>query len=588
MKNRSCAGPLASPRRLLLSTLLSLLTACSGAKTEGRGPHEGPKAESMPLEVTEAKAEYFAQAFPNASRFVGRRIPKSLIKTANKGNDVYVEAKDESGNTVGYLRDFLGPVTTNEACECSPIQITLAFDAEKRFSTLIAPGPIYKWGEKPMTDDEIGRLIEIVKSPHPSLLEASGPDTLIDIKSGATKKEYAEHVVTRAALTSQRLAQLAVDTASVLNRAPLKRDQQRLEALMAQENTQDVAYLDSVARFVRDAESDELRGEAYRQLARAYPTLAGETPSTLVEDVLLNAAVDRELRVQACYLLAQEGLRASMTEDCASRSSATSDQPLEARLAGTVAFNGGHYAEALRTLEPAALVISHLVDPGLHYRLGKAARESGDDILSCSVGKKLYQDAPLYPGVEELLESCEYGRGVAALKREIETIRKQRVLNGEHPSEEEVPTLNLETDRFEPIETNMAKDGMITVAVFFATWCPHCQRELPKLVEFEKSIASDPALQGKVRVVAVRTLIERETENYAKWKERMNVSFPIYTDPAMGTAFAAFARSQGVDRPGVPLVALVDETADVRFILNSYEYSDTGKELRWLINEIRD
>lgn len=587
MKNRSRVALFASSLPWLAPGALSLVVACSGAKTTGEGPHEGPEPESMPLEVTDAKAEYYRQAFPQAASFVGRRIPKSLIKTANKGNDVYVEVQDENGDVVGYLRDFLGPVTTNEACECSPIQVTLAFDAERSFQTLIAPGPIYKWGEQPMSDDEIERLIDIVKSPHPSLLDASTPDALIDIKSGATQKEYRDHVVERAALTSQRLAKLAEDTATVLARAPLKRDQQRLEELMAQDNTQDIAYLETVARFVRDAESEELRGEAYRQLARAYPSVAGKTPSTLVEEVLLNATVDRELRVQACYLLAEDGLRNSTTEDCASRSSATSDQPLEARLAGTVAFNAGDYADALRTLEPAAMAISHLVDPGLHYRLGKAARESGDDILACSVGKRLYQDAPLYPGAPELLESCEYRRGVAVLKKEIEAVRRQRVLNGEHPSEQKVPTLNLETDQFEPVETNLAKDGMITVAVFFATWCPHCQRELPKLVEFEKSLEQDPALKDAVRVVAVRTLIERETEDYAKWKERMGVSFPIYTDPAMGTAFAAFARSQGVERPGVPLVALVDESADVRFILNSYEYSDTAKELRWLIDKIQ-
>ncbi|MEL6547402.1 MAG: TlpA disulfide reductase family protein, partial [Myxococcota bacterium] len=172
-------------------------------------------------------------------------------------------------------------------------------------------------------------------------------------------------------------------------------------------------------------------------------------------------------------------------------------------------------------------------------------------------------------------------------RKEIEGIRRQRVLNGEHPNPAKVPTLNLETEKFEPVQTNLAEPGKVTVAVFFATWCPHCKRELPKLVEFQSSLHNDPKLKDVVRVVAVRTLIERDTEEYSAFKERFKLNFPVLTDPAMGTAFAAFARSQGVARPGVPLLALVDESGDVRYILNSFEYSDTAQEIRWLIEELR-
>ncbi|MEM6731318.1 MAG: TlpA disulfide reductase family protein, partial [Myxococcota bacterium] len=343
----------------------------------------------------------------------------------------------------------------------------------------------------------------------------------------------------------------------------------------------------ALAGFIGESESPELREQAYREMAYRYPDVAEKSPSKSVESVLLNAAVDRELRVSGCYLLAERALRNAVTEDCASRTSATSDQPLEARLAGTVAFNRGDFGEATRSLEQASNRINHISDPGMHLRLGASAQKTGDAALACSVGKKLYQDAPLFPGVEALLKSCAYRKGVAALKSEIQAIRRQRVLNGEHPSPAKVPTLSLETEKFEPLETTLASDGRVTVAVFFATWCPHCQRELPKLVEFQRTIETDPTLKGKVRVVAVRTLIERETEQYAAFKKRFGINFPVYTDPAMGTALASFARSQGIDQPGVPLVALIDDEADVRYILQSHEYSDTIRELRWLLDAIR-
>ncbi|MEM6731286.1 MAG: hypothetical protein AAF658_07000 [Myxococcota bacterium] len=207
-------------RNLFCLGLLVAFTSCAGGKAErSREPKGAASPDTLPLEVTAAKAKYYTRALPAAESFVGRRIPKSLIKTANKGNDVYVEARDAAGRVVGYVRDFVGPVSLNESCACSPLNLTLVFDREKKFSNLIAPGPIYKWGEQPMSKAEIDRLISIIKAPHPSIINASGPETMVDIKSGATKKEYSPHVVSRAALSSQRLARLAKDTEVLLERA---------------------------------------------------------------------------------------------------------------------------------------------------------------------------------------------------------------------------------------------------------------------------------------------------------------------------------------------------------------------------------
>ncbi|MEO1481274.1 MAG: TlpA disulfide reductase family protein [Myxococcota bacterium] len=568
--------------RVLLAVALS---GCAGGQATTAPEAKSPPEPEVTLEVSEAKATYYKQGAPSAVRFVARQIPKNMIKSANKGNEVYVEAYDGAGKLVAYLRDFVGPVSLSESCACDPLNLTLVFDPERKFKDVIEASPLHKWGNEPLTADERTQLIEIVKTPDASLLTASSPESLVDATSGATKKEYVPHVVARAALATQRLAKLAQDTAAILVRAPLKRDEKRLQELMTGE-MQAEEFVANLATFVDESESPQLRDQAYQELASRYPVVAREKALPAVERVLLNAEVRRELQVYACYVLAERQLRNEVTAACAARTSVSANDPLEARLAGTVAYNRGDYAEAVPQLEAATQQVSYLVDPGLHYRLGDAAAKSGNGLVACRVGKELYRDAPLYPNVATLLDSCDYRGGADKLKGELELVRKQRVLNGEHPSTAKVPTLNLENEKFEPIATDLTVDGKITVAVFFATWCPHCQRELPKLVEFQKKLENDAKLASKARLVAVRTLIERENEDYAAFKQRFSVNFPIYTDPAMGTAFAAFARAQGIERPGVPLVTLVDPSGDVRYILQSYEYSDTIRELEWLIEAI--
>ncbi|MEM6558379.1 MAG: TlpA disulfide reductase family protein [Myxococcota bacterium] len=563
-----------------LSATLSLTMSCSGSIGEAESARAAPDAQS--LTVTDSKADYYRQAVPKAASFVGRRIPKSLIRSANKGNDVTVEARNEAGETIAYLRDFVGPVSMNESCPCDPLNLTLVFNAQKRFDSLLAPGPIYKWGKEPMSAEEIESLTEIIKNPEPALLKASSPDATVDATSGATKKEYAPFVVAKAALTTQRLAELAAHTEKLLTLAPQKRDQQRLLESFSEPDSDKTEQIKKLASFIGDSESESAREDAYRRLASSYVEIAEDSPDPQVESVLLNARVDRELRIAGCYLLAEKALRNDMTQDCVARTSTGSGKPLESRLAGTVAFNRKEYAEAVPSLEAASNVISHLVDPGLHYRLGEAARQSGDRGLACQTGKLLYRDAPLYPGVPKLLESCEYRSGVARLREEIEQVRRQRVLTGEHVNPAKVPTLNLEAENQSTIQTNLTDPERITVAVFFATWCAHCQRELPKIVDFRSTLNGD----SKVRVVAVRTMIERDVEEFDAFKARFGLNFPVHTDPAMGSAFASFAQSQNLERPGVPTVAVIDSSGDVRYFLRSYEYSDTPKELAWILAEL--
>ncbi len=78
------------------------------------------------------------------------------------------------------------------------------------------------------------------------------------------------------------------------------------------------------------------------------------------------------------------------------------------------------------------------------------------------------------------------------------------------------PVIVAET--YEGDRLTLGNDGVARVIGFLAHWCPHCQAELPRLVEWLKSIA----VPEGVEVVAISTAVNPDSDNYppSKWFER--------------------------------------------------------------------
>jgi cytochrome c biogenesis protein CcmG, thiol:disulfide interchange protein DsbE len=91
--------------------------------------------------------------------------------------------------------------------------------------------------------------------------------------------------------------------------------------------------------------------------------------------------------------------------------------------------------------------------------------------------------------------------------------------------------------------------GEAVLVVFLAHWCPHCQAEVPVLVE----MARDGAFEGS-QLVAVLTGTNREAPNFppVAWLEREGWPGRILLDDDDATAAAAY----GLD--GYPFVVVVD------------------------------
>jgi len=84
--------------------------------------------------------------------------------------------------------------------------------------------------------------------------------------------------------------------------------------------------------------------------------------------------------------------------------------------------------------------------------------------------------------------------------------------------------------------------GKPQVIVFVAHWCPHCQAEVPRLVQ----LADDGAFDG-VQVSAVATATNEQADNYppSAWLKNEKWPFPVLADDAKGTAAQAYGRFVG-------------------------------------------
>jgi thiol-disulfide isomerase/thioredoxin len=109
--------------------------------------------------------------------------------------------------------------------------------------------------------------------------------------------------------------------------------------------------------------------------------------------------------------------------------------------------------------------------------------------------------------------------------------------------------------------------GKPTLVVFVAHWCPHCQREVPRLVEWSASRDVPDGLD----VIAVATGTSDERDNYppSEWLAEAGWPHPVLLDDEESTAGIAM----GID--AYPYFLLLD--ADGMVLLRDSGEIDTGE-----------
>lgn len=96
--------------------------------------------------------------------------------------------------------------------------------------------------------------------------------------------------------------------------------------------------------------------------------------------------------------------------------------------------------------------------------------------------------------------------------------------------------------------------GTPMVLAFLAHWCPHCQAEVPRLVQ-----VADQGLFAGVDVAAITTGTSRGRPNYppSAWLRRERWPFPVLADTNRATAANAYGLS------GYPFLVFVDAEGKV-------------------------
>lgn len=118
------------------------------------------------------------------------------------------------------------------------------------------------------------------------------------------------------------------------------------------------------------------------------------------------------------------------------------------------------------------------------------------------------------------------------------------------------PTLTGSDFRSNPVTVNAADDTRDTLLVFLAHWCPHCNEEVPKLIEWkEKGL-----VPANLRVVGITTGSRNDAPNWppSDWIEEKKWPFEVLADDERQTAAMAYGLN------AYPFMAIVDADGVLR------------------------
>ena len=248
-------------------------------------------------------------------------------------------------------------------------------------------------------------------------------------------------------------------------------------------------------------------------------------------------------------------------------------------LKGVIAYAKKDYKTAADMLSQGLVVLGGNAPPDLSKQYIDALTKSGQKEKACTQAQTVYLQHPLLVKSEKLLSSCTDKK----ITEKLDAQRKETLLATKLATPIAVSALPLLNDEQQKIQLDLAAENKVTVLVFFATWCPHCQKEMPRLVDFAKRIAKDKELSTKAQLIGVRSSVARETEPYADFKKRFNINFPILTDESI--AFEQFAVEQN-KQPGYPMIAVIDAEGKSQYFLSHGDYNDSAQELKWVVESL--
>lgn len=105
------------------------------------------------------------------------------------------------------------------------------------------------------------------------------------------------------------------------------------------------------------------------------------------------------------------------------------------------------------------------------------------------------------------------------------------------------------------------EDGVATLVVFLAHWCPHCNNEVPEI----NLVRDADAWPAGLRVIGVSTAVAPDRPNFPpqRWLVEKDWTYPVIAD-AIDFERATFVAGEAYGVTGFPFMTLVDEQGKVR------------------------
>jgi len=142
-----------------------------------------------------------------------------------------------------------------------------------------------------------------------------------------------------------------------------------------------------------------------------------------------------------------------------------------------------------------------------------------------------------------------------------------------------VPVVNGYNFNGDAVSLDVAASGKPTMVVFLAHWCPHCNREIPRILEW----AATNGVPEGLRIVGVATGSRNDYPNWppSAWLADMGWKWEKMADTQDGQAFSAYG---GTSFPTMVLVG-PDGTVKNRFS-GEVEISDLDRLVREFVNSV--
>ena len=111
-----------------------------------------------------------------------------------------------------------------------------------------------------------------------------------------------------------------------------------------------------------------------------------------------------------------------------------------------------------------------------------------------------------------------------------------------------------------------------TMLVFLAHWCPHCNDEIPELLE----LRDGGGIPADLRVIGISSAVASDRDNFppSQWIDEQRWEWPVLADTESSEAFQTFGGS------GFPFAVLLD--ADGNVLARKSGGSDAAQITSWL------